>query len=262
VSTLDPNREIYPNAPLKLVTFELRCAPFELPTATVAGFVGALQEPYPIRGPAMQHLVLGPGGPASVVGTRLFDHERRESVTLDGQRLAFETARYRRFEELRASVAELVNVLQSLDLVVAPVRVGLRYIDEIDEALLPEPRDWMRYIAPALASPLEHFDPPPLEHQSAALFEGPEDQNVVLRYGLMRQPAVDPTGPLLIDAPPQGRYFLIDIDSAWQGEAEAAPLADWLLPKLDDLHAPIRRLFETAITEELRNEVLREGSDA
>jgi len=61
----------------------------------------------------------------------------------------------------------------------------------------------------------------------------------------------------VIDAPPRGPYYLIDIDSAWQGEAPVPPLDRWLLAKLDELHAPIRHLFETAITEELRNEVLR-----
>jgi len=258
VSILDPDREIYPNAPLKLVTFELRCAPFELPAATLDGFVAALQEHYPIRGPGLPHLVLGPEGPlASTGGARMFDLDRREAVTLDSQRLTFETACYRRFEDFRASIAQILNALTALDVALVPVRVGLRYIDEIDEALLPEPRDWARYVAPALASPLQHFDPAPLEHQSAALFGGAEGHNVVLRYGLLRQPAVDPAGPLVIDAPPRGPYYLIDIDSAWQGEAPVPPLDRWLLAKLDELHAPIRHLFETAITEELRNEVLR-----
>jgi uncharacterized protein (TIGR04255 family) len=262
VSTLDPAREIYPNAPLKLVTFELRCAPFELSTSIVDGFVGALKQRYPIRGPAIPQLVLGPGGPgASATGARLFDGDRREAVTLDSQRLTFETARYRRFEQFRASVAQILDTIKALDLVVLPVRVGLRYIDEIDQELLSEPRDWTRYIAPALTAPLEHFDPAPLEHQSAALFGGSGGQNVVLRYGLMQQPVVDPAGPLVIDAPPQGPYYLIDIDSAWQGEADAAPLAEWVLPKLDDLHAPIRHLFETAITDELRNELLRKEKE-
>jgi len=83
VSILDPDREIYPNAPLKLVTFELRCAPFELPAATLDGFVAALQEHYPIRGPGLPHLVLGPEGPlASTGGARMFDLDRREAVTL------------------------------------------------------------------------------------------------------------------------------------------------------------------------------------
>ncbi len=263
MSTLSPEREIYPNAPLKLVTFEFRFIPTELPASTIDNFVGALRERYPIRGPALQPLVLGPSGPVvSAAGTRVFDGDRRESVTLDGQRLTFETARYRRFEQLRQSVAQILDVLEALDLVVVPVRLGLRYIDEIDEELLPEPRDWTRYIAPALASPLKHFDPAPLEHQSAALFDNSGGQNVVLRYGLMRQPAVDPTGPLVIDAPPRGPYYLIDIDSAWQGQADGAPLARWLLAKLDDLHAPIRHLFETAITDELRDEVLRKGRAA
>jgi uncharacterized protein (TIGR04255 family) len=258
VNSLDPNREIYPNAPLKLVTFEFRFAPIELLPATIDRLAAGLRDRYPIRGPALQQFVIGPAGAStSSGGIRLFDQPRQQAVTFENQRIVFETSRYHRFEELRDAIARVLGVVDTVDLVLVPIRVGLRYIDEIDEALLPEPGAWTRYISPALSSPLQHFDPAPQEHQSAALFEGSEGRNVVLRYGLMRQPAVDPTGALVIEAPPAGPYYLIDIDSAWQGQEDATPLAEWLLGKLDDLHSPIRHLFETSITDDLRNEVLR-----
>ena len=111
-----------------------------------------------------------------------------------------------------------------------------------------------------MSSALDHFDTRPLEHQSAALFEGGDGEQVVLRYGLIGPAAVDPTGPLVIESPPRGPYYLIDIDSAWVGSVEAKPLAAWALEKLSVLHAPVRRLFENSITDELRNEVLRRRS--
>jgi uncharacterized protein (TIGR04255 family) len=174
--------------------------------------------------------------------------------------MTFETSAYRRFEELRDSIAAVLEVVDGLELEIVPRRAGLRYIDEIDEEQLPAPGEWHRYIDPALSSALDHFETRPLEHQSAALFEGGDGEQVVLRYGLMRQSAVDPTGPLVIESPPRGRYYLIDIDSAWLGSDEAKPLAAWALEKLSVLHAPVRRLFESSITNELRNEVLRRRS--
>jgi hypothetical protein len=44
-------------------------------------------------------------------------------------------------------------------------------------------------------------------------------------------------------------------ERAWEGRAEGVPLTTWVREKLDELHAPIRQLFENTITEELRNEV-------
>jgi uncharacterized protein (TIGR04255 family) len=243
---------------LKLVTFELRFDPIELPAAATECFVEALRAQFPIAGPPPhQQLVIGPAGAsASSAGARVFDTERRHAVALGPQAMSFETSAYRRFEEFRDSIGAVFDVVDGLGLALVPRRVGLRYIDEIDEEQLPERGARDRYIDPALSSPLAHFDPPPLEHQSAALFEVGESHRVVLRYGLMRQPAVDPTGPLVIEAPPGGRYYLIDIDSAWEGQVESAPLTPWVGEKLGQLHAPVRRLFESTITDELR-EVLR-----
>ena len=257
----DPDREIYPNAPLKLVTFELRFAPVDLPTSATDAFVVAVRDQYPVAGPALPQLVIGPTGPAATsTGVRVFDVARQHAVTFASQRIAFETSAYRRFEELRDSITDLFRVVEGLGLELVPTRAGLRYIDEIDQEQLPEPRAWSRYIEPALSSPLEHFDPPPREHQSAALFERPDGHNIVLRYGLMHQPAVDPTGPLVIQEPPRGAYYLIDIDSAWQGQERDVQITRWLVDKLGELHAPVRHLFETSITDELRNQVLRRGT--
>jgi uncharacterized protein (TIGR04255 family) len=246
MTSLDPEREVYPNAPLKLVTFEVRFDPVELAAAATERFVEALRERFPIAGPPPhQQLLIGPSGAsATSAGVRVFDTARRHAVALAPQAMSYETSAYRRFEEFGDSIGSVLDVVESLDLGVALTRVGLRYIDEIDESQLPDPGAWHRYIDPALSSALAHFDPAPLEHQSAALFEIGESHRVVLRYGLMRQAAVDPTGPLVIEAPPRGRYYLIDIDSAWESRAEGVPLTTWVREKLDELHAPIRQLFE------------------
>jgi len=70
--------------------------------------------------------------------------------------------------------------------------------------------------------------------------------------------AVDPGGELKRSAPVPGAFFLLDIDSYWT-PSEGIPEFDvgQLLTTSEDLHAPVRRLFESLITDELREEVLR-----
>ena len=257
----DPTREIYPNAPLKLVAFECRFEPISLEADSLGKFQDRLAEEFPIVGtpPQQQVVITHAGASASGQGTRCFDLERRRSVLLTPESIGVETSRYTRFEEFRDVISQTVDALFDVVSSVSPVRLGLRYIDEIDEDALPSPVRWSRYIEPALASAIEHFPAPPAEHQTAALFEPARDQRVVLRYGLMRQPAVDPAGPLVIDRPPRGRYFLIDIDSSWNRTDPLPATADkeWMLDMLAILHAPIRDLFERAVTDALRDELLR-----
>lgn len=259
MTSLDPEREIYPNSPLKLVTFEIRFEPIELPESATKAFADALKTEFPIAGPPPhQQLTIGPGGAsASSAGARVFDLQRRHAVALGPQVLSYETSAYVRFEDFHALTSTVVATVEALALGPVLVRAGLRYIDEIDEEQLPDGARWDQYIDPSLSSSIYHFSSPPTEHQSAALFDFGEGHRVVLRYGLMRQPAVDPTGPLIIDSPPQGRYFLIDVDSSWEGRAEGAELSEWVGAKLTELHAPVRQLFESTITDELRNDVLR-----
>jgi uncharacterized protein (TIGR04255 family) len=66
--------------------------------------------------------------------------------------------------------------------------------------------------------------------------------------------------PLKRRSPPSnsGPYFLVDIDSFWAaGDAVPEFSVNRALEMIDQLHGPVRELFEAAITERLRTEVLR-----
>ena len=58
--------------------------------------------------------------------------------------------------------------------------------------------------------------------------------------------------------PAPGPFFLLDIDSFWQ-PSEVSPTLELnsVLGELDELHMPVREMFESLITEKLRKEVLR-----
>ena len=83
---------------------------------------------------------------------------------------------------------------------------------------------------------------------------------MALRYGPNEGYAVEPGGELKRPTPVPGPFFLLDIDSFWMpGEGDSEFDVDGLMAISDDLHTPVRELFENLITEELREEVLRRG---
>jgi len=83
-----------------------------------------------------------------------------------------------------------------------------------------------------------------------------------LRYGATQGWSVDPNGPLRLKSADHGPYFLLDIDSYWTSPAELVPefALDDALMLCNELHSPVREVFEAAITEKLRNDVLRKES--
>lgn len=86
---------------------------------------------------------------------------------------------------------------------------------------------------------------------------GGED-SLVLRYGPGNGYAVDPGGELKRSVPPPGPFFLLDIDSFWTSAPEVPPMdRDELVRIATRLHIPVRALFESLITDRLRQEVLR-----
>jgi uncharacterized protein (TIGR04255 family) len=262
VIPVDPNREIYPNAPLKLVAFELRYP--EVPELLDAqpALDQRLRERLPLLGPPpmteMRFEVAGGAAPQAFArqgGLRRTDRRRRQAVTVTPAGATIETSEYTRFEEFRASVEEVLNHLAVTTPVPAVERVGVRYIDEVDPAELPQPVDWADYIDTELLGVSRFFGREPVETNTLAVFATSAEQRLVLRYGVAQSPVVNPSGPLHISRSPTGSYFLIDIDSGWSAPADDLPefaVGD-VLEVLDRLHAPVRDVFERMITDNLRD---------
>ena len=69
---------------------------------------------------------------------------------------------------------------------------------------------------------------------------------------------MDPAGDLKRSTPAPGPYFLLDIDSFWTPSDDVPVFdEDKIVSVCDDLHSPVRDMFEGLITERLRQEVLR-----
>lgn len=270
-------REIYLNAPLEFVACEVRFpyAPSLTDEATVSRLHRAFAGWLPLIEPGIgveTTLVLGPGGVSNLSPgppmrqLRFLNRERTLSVLVTPDLISVETTQYPRYEAFKASVARALSALTEAEPAPAGLaRIGLRYIDEVRVPGLDEVSEpWTRYIDERLAGPvtLRLEGASPVLLQGTLQFDLGEGQQVVMRYGAMK-------GQSVRDAPLRRRavkgpaaYFLIDIDSFWMARDPTPEFSiDAALAICDTLHRPVRGLFEAAVTDRLRDEVLRRAPD-
>lgn len=267
-------REVYPNAPIVLMAVEVRhplCEPLE--RSRISQLSTLVRDMLPLPGEVNVVSVefqQSPAGPASArqsVATfpRWTSRDKRTALTLRQDGLVIETTQYGSYERVR----ELLRVALRARLAVAgPAgveRIGLRYIDEIrvplsNGASRPE---WGEWINPALLGPADigaELGLSPAANEGVSVFSSEGNRALVLRYGAQDEYAVQSTPELRRPLPPPGPLFRLDIDSFWQSGDEVPEFApEFILDSADQLHEPVRGIFENLITERLRKEVLRHG---
>lgn len=265
-------REVYPNAPVVLVALEIRHPTADPLTAVHRNAIKRRLSRYaPIMrmGRVQQvTLVQAAGGPPSVTSEqspefpRYFSRDNTLAVAVRDDAIVLETTKYDRWERLREVLAEILQVRQEIGGVDGVERVGLRYIDEIrvDHDQTP---GWEPWVHPTLLGPAplgEELGLAASEWQGIISFIPGPERTLVLRYGPRQGFAVSPGGDLKRSTPSPGPFFLLDIDSFWS-PSDGTPEFDTktLLDTCDELHAPVRDLFECLIAERLREEVFRHG---
>lgn len=267
-------RQTYLNAPIVLMAFEVRHPTTEqLNSRQIAQFSTRVRDRLPLPGEvstasiSFQLASNGESSKAPVVrqAPRWTSRDKRTALTVNQDALVLETTRYTNYNEIR----ELLQVaLQARAEIAAPAgveRVGLRYIDEIrvpaeDGDSSPAWREWLDESLLGPARVADTLGLVPAQHQGLAVFSTRSDQALVLRYGVQTDYAVASTPQLRRPLPPPGPLFKLDIDSFWQaGETVPEFSVDTVLRLSDELHAPVRGVFESVITDRLREEVLRRG---
>ncbi|MGQ0846883.1 MAG: TIGR04255 family protein [Sporichthyaceae bacterium] len=264
----DDEREVYPNAPVALVALEVRHSPIDPLNAAQRRLIKErLTEHTPVMRSAHHQqitLVQPPGGtPTQDVRIEEFpryvSRELTTAVSVRTDTLVVETTDYIRWERVRSVAAAVLEARQETGKIDAVERVGLRYIDEIR---VPDPEtQWSEWVHDSLIGPAAvglAAGLTPLESQGVMAFQHSPAARLILRYGPREGFAVDPNGELRRPTPTPGPFFLIDIDCFWTPTAHVPEFsATELLAVADNLHAPVRDLFERLITEKLRTEVLR-----
>ncbi len=261
-------REVFPNAPVELVAFEVRfpdSARLRQPE-TLDALQLALEDILPIR-QVQQTMTLAVPLGGQVVGqqheqvTLLLDRTLTTSATIRPTALTVETTHYEEFDTFREVVYRCMIALAEQRAAPGVERVGLRYVDEIR---VPDPiegvESWKGWVSDDLlaASRIGGHNSPSML-QGAMQFETGERTNLVVRYAtLTGTGVVDPTLLRRRHTYPAGPFLVLDFDSFWQRPPDHFDEFD---PKriaalLDTLHAPVGETFQRAITDRLR-EVLR-----
>lgn len=212
----------------------------------------------------------GPDGPPTqqqVISSfpRWTSRDKRTALSIQPDSLVIETTDYGSYDRMRAL---LDIVLQARLAVAAPAgveRIGLRYIDEIrvpaeNGGSAPA---WGQWVDASLLGPVDigaELGLAPAVNEGVFVFSGGSDHALVLRYGVQSDYAVQSTPDLRRPLPPPGPLFRLDIDSFWQAPEEVPEFdAEFILRQADALHEPVRGVFESVITDRLREEVLRNG---
>lgn len=267
-------QEVYPNAPIALAVCEVRLPPsgVQIPDEHVTGLRDLLGDVLPVvQSQSRQHVNIDMNPrdpkPPSVTAERILQlTDRIQSIVVQvaPESVVIKTADYQGWDRFRPLLGRVLRATRD---VVDPngyLRVGLRYIDEIR---LPEGggevTDWTGYLNDALLAPatLGEADQE-LESrgwQTVAQFESASQHTVVVRYGPNDGHAVNPAEPpRRRRTPPQGPYFLFDIDSYWESDGTIPEFnPDSIATLCDELHRPVRALFDAAVTDRLRDDVLR-----
>ncbi len=265
-------REIYPSAPIVLMAIEVRhpqCDPLD--RKQVADVSARVRHLLPLPSEmnevsfTVQTSTDGPPTQHQVVSTfpRWTSRDKRTALSIRPDSLIIETTDYGSYDRIRDL---FVVALQARLAVAAPAgveRIGLRYIDEIrvpaeNGSDMPT---WARWVDASLLGPAHistRLRLEPVVNEGTCVFSGGSDRALVLRYGAQNDYVVQSTPDLRRPLPPPGPLFKLDIDSFWQAADEVPEFdMEFILHRADNLHDPVRGVFESVITDDLREKVLR-----
>lgn len=255
--------EIYPSAPLRFVALEIRFG-FNPQLATAdsrAAVFSQLQQDFPLAEAAENvQVTIAPGAiPQQLQDLRMKNSERTWSVAVSPELLAVRTSAYRDFPSFAATVRRALDATFDSEKV-PTTRIGIRYIDEIRVPGVLNPMEWAPYIDERLMGCVAFAEDHPIEQAQGALSMGMgENRHLFLRFGPSREPVVDPEGPLYLE-PVEGPIFVLDVDSYWQiPDPNSVEFLDGeqIGHICSELDSSAYEIFERAITEKLRDDVLR-----
>jgi len=259
--------EVYPNAPVVLVALEVRHPTADpLSTSDVRKIKKQLGLHFPLesQGQAANFQVtVGVAEAEVTVETfaRFLNRAKTAAISFRKEAIVVETSAYPGWDRFRGYVASALAARIGASPVVGVERVGLRYIDEVrvpsTDAGEVSWGDWID--GSLLGPPREIIDLPLDQWQGMGVYGTQPGTGLIARYGPRVGFAVDPNSDLRRPSPRDGGpFFLIDIDSFWTPTAEVPEFdIEVLMAQCDELHAPVRKLFEGVITHRLRDEVLR-----
>ncbi|MCL2468352.1 MAG: TIGR04255 family protein [Micrococcales bacterium] len=195
---------------------------------------------------------------------RFLSRDSRTQVTFQPTAITVETAAYQDWAWFSGIVRDVLTTRQDVAPVDGVDRVGLRYVDEIripPDVGQSDPPVWDAWMTPQLLAP--RFDGLRCAQQQCAVqyeLDGP-GHTLTVRYGALEAPSQVPRtfSARAAAEVPTDHFFLVDTDAAWTvlvGDETPELDVDQVLDTADQLHAPSKKVFEAAISQLLRTEVL------
>jgi uncharacterized protein (TIGR04255 family) len=259
-----PSREIFPDAPLALVTAEVRFtdAARLRQQQTKDEVAIALEERFPFAEPLQQTDVnLTPAAPPQIqqrIGVVLKNAASTETLTIMSGSLTYETTAYANFDDLLKAVTAACDALIAAKVRPAMRRVGLRYIDEVRvPETITDVRRWGKWIDYRLIDQLEVGPDavPATMTQSVSTYDLGGGKGLNFRYAALNQ------GPIVVpqflkrSAIESGPFFVLDFDGFHDftgGQAVSLSSAT-VCESLSAVHVPCGTAFQRSITDEARS---------
>ncbi|MGH3428083.1 MAG: TIGR04255 family protein [Candidatus Dormibacteraceae bacterium] len=257
------NREIFKEAPLALVTAEIRFtdAARLRQQQTNDEVAIALEERFPFAEALQQTDVnlTSTGSPQlqQRLGVVLKSAKSTETLTVMSESLTYETTAYTDFGDLLEAVTTACDALVAAKVRPAMRRVGLRYIDEVrvPETII-DVRQWGKWIDSRLVGQLEvgpHGVPATMT-QSIATYDLGEGKGLNFRYAALNQGPVVVPQFLKRPAIESGPFFVLDFDGFHDfTDGQAIPLTSEVVREsLSAVHIPCGTTFQQSITDKAR----------
>ena len=254
--------EVYPRAPVRFVVCAVHfpLSPSLQRADTKDAVHRRLAETFPLREliPPMP----APGGRRQLAGVpplpqklRMMNRARTCSVTIGPRIVLIERSDHDSFDGLSGLLGQVLEALATVAAPVAISEVSLRYVNEIRHPSVRDARDWSGLLRDSLVGPMNLLDAEARQASAVAVYRLSDAREVRIVFGAESEGfAVDPSGPLYVEPPPEGPFFRLDIAGEWTAPGGAMPpfAVEDVLRVARDLHTPIREAFENAITDELR----------
>ncbi|MCZ0915278.1 TIGR04255 family protein [Gordonia sp. JH63] len=255
---------LYSNAPIAVVLLEIRHPASELSSPAVALLKKELAEHVPIeRTETNFELNIETGERRATTLRKLVARDLHAAVTFRTDAVVVEATDYRGWAWFRRLAEDALRARHEVAPLDGIERIGLRYIDEV-RVPGQVPVDWSEWVSPELLGPREQVAALGLflEQQQSVVQYGTDSpgHTFTLRYGVGKGSVIQSTDSLkrLTEPPLGGEFFLMDTDGAWSDASGRIPEFDvsQIINICDKIHAPIKQLFESLITDRLRKEVL------
>ena len=245
--------EVFPDAPLQLVVFELRYERQAKVGRDLLDILTQLVAGGEVDFGGVNVRVTQPGAPESAL-FHVLDRAGTLALTVWPSSLTLESSDYQHFGPFReTALAAFAAVSRHLG--EPPLRrIGLRYVDEIHPVPSPgEPDGWARWIRPELVGLAKLTGGSVTGFGGGVSVDLGDDCALSFRYSTVSGPAVESGGLLHLRRRPATPAVVLDTDGYWQ-PAEAAPVSeDRLAGLVDQLHDAISGVFADVITDDSRS---------